>query len=220
MKSPQKQCKKLRKNRSGKKPFISFRFLFGKKPDPSVVKVPYRHTKPREILAEHKEEKREEEKQKALAKKEEIEEKKKNDLIPLDSLPPTISEKHARIRKEVRKRLEEHEEGEPLIIEPLYFITAQDEFAFVDMDPFLLAVEFAMQGRIVLVEGHTDDRGDENYNLQLSMKRVGRIQQLMHDIGVPDERISVIGYGESQPSYDNSTEEGRQKNRRVDFTVF
>jgi outer membrane protein OmpA-like peptidoglycan-associated protein len=52
------------------------------------------------------------------------------------------------------------------------------------------------------------------------MKRVARIQQLMHDIGVPDDRISVIGYGETMPLYDNSTEEGRQKNRRVDFKVF
>ncbi|MGB3183235.1 MAG: OmpA family protein [Cyclobacteriaceae bacterium] len=225
LRSPQKQCKKLRKNKSRGRRFLSLRLFFKKKPDPSVIKVPYKYTNPRKILAQKKKEQEKEEAEKAdrLAenkKKEAEEAKETNDLPALEDLPPPISEKHARMRDIVRKKLEEHEEGEPLTIEPLYFITAQDEFAFVDMEPFLMAVEFAMQGRIVLVEGHTDDRGDDEYNLQLSMKRVARIQQLMSEIGVPDGRISVIGYGETTPTYDNATEEGRQKNRRVDFKVF
>ena len=87
-------------------------------------------------------------------------------------------------------------------------------------NPFLLAVEFALQGKMVLVEGHTDDRGDDSHNLQLSMKRVRQIETLMHEIGVSEEKVSVIGYGETMPKYDNQTEEGRQKNRRVDFKIF
>ena len=106
------------------------------------------------------------------------------------------------------------------ILESLYFITDEAEFAYVDFDAFLLAVEYALQGKMVLVEGHTDDRGDDNHNLQLSMKRVRQIETLMRDIGVPDENVSVIGYGESMPKYDNTSEEGRQKNRRVDFKIF
>jgi len=42
----------------------------------------------------------------------------------------------------------------------------------------------------------------------------------MHDIGDPEENVSVSGHGESMPKYDNATEEGRQKNRRVDFKIF
>ena len=136
-----------------------------------------------------------------------------------EKLPPPISEKHARIRVEVRQRLKNMKPGEPTT-ESLYFVTDQDEFAIMDMDPFLIAAEFALQGRVVLVEGHTDNRGSDEYNLQLSMKRVKRIEELMQQMGVPGDRVSVMGYGESQPKYDNNTEEGRQKNRRVDFKIF
>ncbi len=136
------------------------------------------------------------------------------------SLPATVSDRHARIRKEVEQAIAQQQRHEPLEIEPLYFVTGQEEFAFMDMDPFLKAVEFALQGKMILVEGHTDSLGDAQQNLKLSMRRVDRIKQLMTDIGVAESLISVIGYGESEPLYDNDTEEGRQKNRRVDFKVF
>ncbi len=108
----------------------------------------------------------------------------------------------------------------PLVLAPLYFNFAQDEFSVVDMEPFLVAVEYALQGRTVLIEGHTDSFGNDQYNMQLSIKRVQRIRQLMLDMGVPDERISLVGYGEQMKSNTNKTDEGRQLNRRVDFTVF
>ena len=135
------------------------------------------------------------------------------------NLPETVNNRHAEIRKIVEEQIEIGKASEP-IVESLYFITDEAEFAYMDFDPFLLAVEFAIQGKMVLVEGHTDDLGQNDHNLQLSMKRVRQIETLMHDIGVPPENVSVIGYGEQMPKYDNSTEEGRQKNRRVDFKIF
>ena len=134
-------------------------------------------------------------------------------------LPDPINERQAEIRKEVKRKIENGSANDP-IMESLYFITDEAEFAYVDFDPFLLAVEFALQGKMVLVEGHTDDRGEDQHNLALSMDRVRQIERLMHEIGVPEENVSVIGYGETMPKYDNSTEEGRQKNRRVDFKIF
>jgi len=143
------------------------------------------------------------------------------DLKPIDvtNLPPTVNEKHKKIREEVLRKIKEGKSNEPMI-ESLYFITAEAEFAYVDFEPFLKAVEYALQGKMVLVEGHTDSRGDDDYNLKLSMSRVRQIERLMLDIGVPQDRISVIGYGETMPKYDNNTPEGRQKNRRVDFKIF
>lgn len=138
---------------------------------------------------------------------------------PSSALPAPINDRQAEIRNQVKEKIENGSANEP-ILESLYFITDEAEFAYVDFDPFLLAVEFALQGKMVLVEGHTDNRGGEDHNLDLSMKRVRQIEALMQDIGVPEENVSVIGYGESMPKYDNETEEGRQKNRRVDFKIF
>ncbi|MEO1050011.1 MAG: OmpA family protein [Bacteroidota bacterium] len=143
-----------------------------------------------------------------------------DEVLVKNNLPKPTSEKHERIRKLVSERIKDKKDDQPLKLEPLYFVTDQDEFAFVDMDPFLVAVEYALQGRMVLIEGHTDNRGNDNYNVDLSIKRVQRIRQLMKDIGVPDDRISVIGYGEEIATHDNQTNKGRQRNRRVDFTVF
>lgn len=135
------------------------------------------------------------------------------------ALPEPVNDRHSEIRKQVEEKIKNGTFNEP-IIESLYFITGEAEFAYVDFDPFLLAVEFALQGKMVLVEGFTDNTGDDDLNLKLSMKRVRQIEGLMRDIGVPEERVSVIGYGETMAKYDNSTEEGRQKNRRVDFKIF
>lgn len=135
------------------------------------------------------------------------------------ALPSPVNDRHSEIRKLVEEKIKNGTFNEP-IVESLYFITGEAEFAYVDFDPFLLAVEFALQGKMVLVEGFTDNTGDDDLNLKLSMKRVRQIETLMRDIGVPEERVSVIGYGETMTKYDNSTEEGRQKNRRVDFKIF
>ena len=137
-----------------------------------------------------------------------------------ESLPSPTSAKHEEIRKKVERSLENHQDGEPIQLEPLYFIFDDAEFSVVDMEPFLVAVEYALQGRMILIEGHTDSHGKDDYNVKLSIQRVEKIRQLMQDMGVPDDRISVVGYGEEKSIYDNSTHEGRQKNRRVDFKVF
>jgi len=136
------------------------------------------------------------------------------------NLPEALTEKHIKTRKEVESNLNKKKNDEPIEIEPLYFITGHEEFAFMDMEPFLKAVEYALHGKMVLIEGHTDSMGNDDDNLKFSMRRVSRIKQLMVDIGVNEDLISVTGYGEAEPKYDNNTEEGRQKNRRVDFKVF
>jgi len=146
--------------------------------------------------------------------------KKQEEVLVENKLPLPSSEKQAEVRKKVSDKLASKTNIYPLVLAPLYFTFAQDEFSVVDMEPFLVAVEYALQGRTILIEGHTDNYGADDYNMQLSIKRVQRIRQLMLDMGVPDERISVVGYGEKEKSNTNKTQEGRQLNRRVDFTVF
>lgn len=146
--------------------------------------------------------------------------KNEDKVLAENKLPTPSSEQQAKVRKQVADKLASKTNVYPLVLAPLYFNFAQDEFSVVDMEPFLVAVEYALQGRTVLIEGHTDSYGNDQYNMQLSIKRVQRIRQLMLDMGVPDERISLVGYGEQMKSNTNKTDEGRQLNRRVDFTVF
>lgn len=142
-----------------------------------------------------------------------------DDVLKKNKLPEPTSEKHEQIRKNIAKHLANFDNETPLKLEPLYFVVNQDEFAFVDMDPFLIAVEYALQGKHILIEGHTDATGQSDHNVQLSIKRVERIRQLMLDMGVSDDHISVVGYGEEHS--DTETEEiDTQLDRRVDFTVF
>jgi outer membrane protein OmpA-like peptidoglycan-associated protein len=71
----------------------------------------------------------------------------------------------------------------------------------------------------VLVEGHTDNTGEADYNLQLSQKRVDAVKKILVEAGIQSERISATGYGESRPLTDNATYNGRKLNRRTMFTI-
>ncbi|MCZ2720383.1 OmpA family protein [Marinomonas sp. 15G1-11] len=68
----------------------------------------------------------------------------------------------------------------------------------------------------VVIEGHTDDSGKAEYNQNLSEQRALAISEiLVNEFSVSQERVSVVGYGESKPLVENTTEENRIKNRRV-----
>ena len=71
----------------------------------------------------------------------------------------------------------------------------------------------------ILVEGHTDSTGSETYNQQLSERRANSVKNLLVERGVQSQRITIIGYGESQPVATNATPEGRQMNRRVEIRI-
>jgi outer membrane protein OmpA-like peptidoglycan-associated protein len=146
--------------------------------------------------------------------------KKEDEVLATNKLPVPTSLKHEEVRKKVADKLASKVNVYPLSLEPLYFQFNQDEFSVVDMEPFLVAAEYALQGRTILIEGHTDTRGQDDFNVKLSIKRVQKIRQLMLDMGVPDERISVVGYGEELGKAKAKTESSHQTNRRVDFTIF
>lgn len=71
----------------------------------------------------------------------------------------------------------------------------------------------------VLIEGHTDSTGPEDYNLGLSLRRARAVKDYIVSRGVAAERMEVKGLGESEPIAPNETPEGRAKNRRVEFVV-
>ena len=69
------------------------------------------------------------------------------------------------------------------------------------------------------IAGHTDNVGSDEYNLDLSERRAKAVFDYLISKGIPANRLGSKGFGESRPVADNTTEEGRQKNRRVECVL-
>lgn len=71
----------------------------------------------------------------------------------------------------------------------------------------------------VQVAGHTDSQGTDAYNQGLSERRAQSVATFLGTQGIAADKLSVVGYGESQPVADNTTDAGRAQNRRVELHV-
>jgi OOP family OmpA-OmpF porin len=89
--------------------------------------------------------------------------------------------------------------------------------------PILDAVAATMQGnpsiQLIEIQGHTDERGNDAYNLDLSDRRAKAVEKYMADKGVDPKRLTAQGYGETQPLDPRSNEAAWAKNRRVAFLI-
>lgn len=72
----------------------------------------------------------------------------------------------------------------------------------------------------VLITGHTDSDGTEEYNQTLSEKRAKAVSDYAITQGIASSRISVVGLGETEPVASNDTPEGKKLNRRVEIAIF
>jgi outer membrane protein OmpA-like peptidoglycan-associated protein len=73
--------------------------------------------------------------------------------------------------------------------------------------------------RQVLIEGHTDDIGSNSYNENLSRRRAEAVAAALSALGVPQPRVTAVGYGESYPVASNSSDTNRALNRRVEVYI-
>lgn len=69
----------------------------------------------------------------------------------------------------------------------------------------------------VLIEGHCDERGTREYNLQLGMRRAESAKKYLVDLGIDEKRLETISYGKDKPLIDEHNEEAWAKNRRCEF---
>jgi len=90
--------------------------------------------------------------------------------------------------------------------------------SYVELDALTAYLKSAPTS-LILIEGHTDNRGDSEQNKILSSKRANTIASYLITKGIDSSRIKTAGLGGSQPISDNATEEGRIKNRRTSFTI-
>jgi OmpA-OmpF porin, OOP family len=90
--------------------------------------------------------------------------------------------------------------------------------SFVELNK---VVEFLKQNSSVEIEiaGHTDNKGSDQYNENLSQGRSQSVVDYLIEQGIESYRLSAHGYGESKPIDTNDTDDGRANNRRVEFTV-
>ena len=71
----------------------------------------------------------------------------------------------------------------------------------------------------LMVEGHTDNTGADDMNQRLSEARANSVKNYLVQNGVDNRRVSTLGMGEYTPIADNTTQAGRQKNRRVELKI-
>jgi len=69
------------------------------------------------------------------------------------------------------------------------------------------------------IQGHTDSKGSEAYNQDLSVQRTRKVSYYLTDKGINSDRLTIKGFGETLPKYENDTENGRSQNRRVEFLI-
>lgn len=71
----------------------------------------------------------------------------------------------------------------------------------------------------VTVEGHADERGSDDYNLALAEKRAVAAKRYLQSLGISEERLEAVSFGEDKPAVDGDDEAAWSKNRRVDFVI-
>jgi outer membrane protein OmpA-like peptidoglycan-associated protein len=69
------------------------------------------------------------------------------------------------------------------------------------------------------IQGHTDSRGTDEYNMGLSLRRANAVRDYLASQGIAATRMTTRGFGESAPAYSNDTPEGMAQNRRVEFLI-
>lgn len=88
------------------------------------------------------------------------------------------------------------------------------------LDAFAIHLTAENRNVFIEIQGHTDAKGADEYNLALSERRAEAVRRYLHlKHGIPLHRLATLGYGESAPVADNATHAGRMQNRRVVLVV-
>ncbi|MES2132556.1 MAG: OmpA family protein [Bacteroidota bacterium] len=134
-----------------------------------------------------------------------------NDRCP--AIKGTIANKGCpEIAKEDVKRITQ-------IASKIYFETNSAKLKAVSNAQLDALVEILKryEGANLIIEGHTDNVGEDAYNMELSQKRTESVKEYLMSKGIFDSRLTAVGYGETRPIGDNTKASGRTQNRRVEL---
>jgi len=107
--------------------------------------------------------------------------------------------------------------------EPVYFAfnaATIEARSYALLDQVAAVLQTQVKKGTVVIAGHTDNVGSQDFNLTLSQKRAEAVLEYLASKGVSRSRLAAKGYGAAKPITTNDTEEGRAKNRRVEFQIF
>ena len=111
--------------------------------------------------------------------------------------------------------------GQIIQLDRIYFETAKWDLlpaSFIELDELINLIDKHPSIKIS-IHGHTDSRGSDHYNQNLSQNRAKAVYLYLLNHGISTDKIAYEGFGESNPVETNDTSEGRQTNRRVEFIV-
>ena len=117
--------------------------------------------------------------------------------------------------------LEPAEKGSVSVLKNIFFEVDKFDLKEKSITEIEKIVQFLVENPSIQVEisGHTDNTGNDSYNQQLSEKRAKSVYSYLLSKGILQQRLTSKGYGASHPITSNDTEQGRQQNRRIEFTV-
>jgi outer membrane protein OmpA-like peptidoglycan-associated protein len=149
--------------------------------------------------------------------------RKKQPAMPLDTLftPAPIAKVNPTFKKEENASVAPAKTKEVFVLDDVLFeINSyrlnERHTSGLDSLVEILAKNPAIQ---IQINGHTDNSGNERYNLKLSRDRAEAVAIYLIDHTIEESRIAFEGYGSSRPLVSNETEEGRRKNRRVEIIM-
>ena len=122
---------------------------------------------------------------------------------------------------EINFEIEKVEAGKSYELHDILYPTNSAELSNrsrVILDEFIVFLR-DNPGIRVAIHGHTDDVGEDAFNLDLSKRRAHSVYYYLTTKGIPSSRLSWQGFGKTRPVADNTTEEGRAKNRRTEFVI-
>lgn len=109
-----------------------------------------------------------------------------------------------------------------VILDKVYFDTSKaviKERSFDVLQQVASVMKANPQIKKLSIEGHTDSRGDDDDNMQLSQRRAEAVREFLINKGIAADRLVAKGFGETKPVATNDTKDGRAQNRRVEFLI-
>ncbi len=138
-----------------------------------------------------------------------------------DTTTCDCSYKRKEVEQITEQVIQDKKVGESVVLENIYFATQSstiDEASFESLNN--LANHLKQQSSLVIeIQGYTDNVGSDADNLQLSTQRAKSVADYLIIKGVLQTQVQYHGYGSAKPIADNTTEEGRQKNRRIEIKL-